>query len=137
MKIENLTEGMVLKNYKHLCEVLGIKYTKSADSKKAQLKEFERFVKYKKDGNKFIIEEIFKTPKEKIDNRGKSQGSRGNNFKSIPGFNVEFKEYKSKGIYKIHLGNTIYIGKTEVGFRSRFMQHVANYNNIMPHTKKW
>lgn len=78
MNLEKLTEGMVLKNYKELCEVLGEKI-KGGKSKTLQLKELERFIKYRKEGNKFIIEEVFETPKEKIDNRGKSEGSRGNN----------------------------------------------------------
>lgn len=78
MQIENLIEGMVLKNYRQLCEVLGEKI-KGGKSKTLQLKELERFIKYRKEGNKFVIEEVFETPKEKIDNRGKSEGSRGNN----------------------------------------------------------
>ena len=47
------------------------------------LKDWERYFSYSKDGNKFIINEIYSEPKEKIDNRkgnsGTSEGSRNNN----------------------------------------------------------
>lgn len=73
MKIENLKSGMVAKNYKELCSMLEIKPT-GGDSKKSQLKELERFIKYHKEGNKFIVDEIYSEPTYKIDNR-----SMGNN----------------------------------------------------------
>lgn len=81
MKIINLEQGQILKNYKELCEVLEIKVN-TGKSKILQLKELERFVSYSKQGNKFIINEIYATPKEKIDNRkdnGRNPNSRGQN----------------------------------------------------------
>lgn len=69
MNISNLTNGQVVKSYKQLCEIIGEK-NKGGDSKKAQLKEFERYVKYHKDGNKFVIDEIYEEPLKKVDNRG-------------------------------------------------------------------
>ena len=68
MKIENLEIGQVLKSYKHLCEVLE-EPIKAGNSKKAQIKEWERYFKYHKDGNKFIIDEIYSTLLPKLDNR--------------------------------------------------------------------
>ena len=68
MDIENLEKGMVIKSYRELCDILGIKIT-TGNSKMAQIKEIERFVKYNKEGNKFIIEEIYETPKESTDGR--------------------------------------------------------------------
>lgn len=64
MKIENLKKGMEIKNYRELCKLLNIK-VKSSNSKKAQLKELERFFKYHKEGNKFIIDSIYKKVREK------------------------------------------------------------------------
>lgn len=61
MNIKNLSVGQEIKNYKMLCEILEEK-VKGGDSKKAQLKEFERYCKYHKDKNKFIIDEIYKEP---------------------------------------------------------------------------
>ncbi len=68
MKIENLQENMVIKNYKELCSLLETK-SLAGNSKKAQLKELETYVKYEKQGNKFIIKEIYKEQKIKEDGR--------------------------------------------------------------------
>lgn len=65
MEIENLTEGMEIKNYKELCNILNIE-TKAGNSKKAQLRELERCCNYVKEGNRFIIKEIYKEEKAKI-----------------------------------------------------------------------
>ena len=84
MKTENLTVGLVVKNYKKMCEVIeeDIIIT-GGSSKKAQLKDWERYFTYHKEGQKFIIDEIYKEVKPVIDNRkgnsGKSEGSRSNN----------------------------------------------------------
>lgn len=68
MKIENLKSGMFLKNYKELCKVLEIETT-GGNKKQSQLKELERHVKYHKEGNRFVIDEIYKEVKEKMDKR--------------------------------------------------------------------
>ncbi|MCM3792484.1 hypothetical protein M3690_04155 [Priestia megaterium] len=71
MKIENVSEGQIIKNYKALCSELEVP-VEAGNSKKAQLKEWERYFGYQKQGNKFIITDIYETPKEKVDGRGKS-----------------------------------------------------------------
>lgn len=70
MKIKNLIKGMVIKNYKELAKILEIPIKESANSKNAQLKELQRYVKYHKEGQKFIIDEIYEEVKDKMDNRG-------------------------------------------------------------------
>lgn len=81
MKTENLKIGRI-KNYKELCAILNIP-VKAGNTKKAQLKELERYCKYTQEGHSFVITEIYDTvlPKSKPENdgRGKSVGSRGNN----------------------------------------------------------
>lgn len=77
MKIENLKEGQVIKNYKELCKVLEIEPKNGGESKKSQLKDIERYIKYEKQGQKFIIIKIYDNPKEKIDKRVNNKG--GNN----------------------------------------------------------
>lgn len=67
MKIENLKEGQEIKNYKMMCEVLDIKTT-TGNAKKAQLKELERFIKYHKKGNKFVVDEIYSEPLPAVEN---------------------------------------------------------------------
>lgn len=68
MNIENLEVGKIYKNYKVMCEALGVNI-EAGNSKKAQLKEWERYFEYTKQGNKFIINTIYDEPKEKQDFR--------------------------------------------------------------------
>lgn len=70
MEINNIKVGQVTKNYKELCLLIGEK-TKTGNAKKSQLKEFERYFKYHKEGNKFIIDEIYNKPLSKKDDRSK------------------------------------------------------------------
>ena len=64
-----MLEKKIYKNYKEICGAMDWKVT-SGESKISQLKDLERYCKYHKDGNKFIIDEVYENPKEKIDNRG-------------------------------------------------------------------
>ena len=83
MKIENLSEGLIIKNYKELCSMLEIK-VEAGNSKKAQLKELERFIKYHKEGNKFVIDEVYKIAKYKTDLRSEGNCSiYGDNIKRL------------------------------------------------------
>ena len=68
MYIKNLKENMIVKNYKELCILIG-EEIKTSNSKKAQLKEFERFCQYHRNGQKFIIDEIYKEPLPKISDK--------------------------------------------------------------------
>lgn len=68
MNTIRLKEGMVIKNYKELCLLLRID-VKSGSSKKSQISELERFVGFHKEGNKFVIDEIYETPRLKRDGR--------------------------------------------------------------------
>lgn len=68
-----LYTNAIFKNYKELCNALD-EPIKTGKSKQLQLKDWERYFSYEKDGNKFIITEIFDTPLEKIDKR--TEGNR-------------------------------------------------------------
>jgi hypothetical protein len=69
MNINKLKEGMELKSYRELCEVLGIK-VKGGNSKKSQMKEIERFIKLSKgEGYGLIVDEIYEVPKPKEINK--------------------------------------------------------------------
>jgi hypothetical protein len=61
MQIENLEVGMELKNYKELCEVLGLPL-KTGNAKKSQMKEIERHAQLEKNRYAFIVKEIYKVP---------------------------------------------------------------------------
>jgi len=58
-----------IQNYKSLCAILEEKI-KTGKSKQLQLEEFARYFRYHKEGNKFIIDEIYETPVIKMNARG-------------------------------------------------------------------
>ena len=70
---ENLTEGLIIKNYKEMCNLLG-ETIGTGNQKKAQLTEWERYFDYEKDGQRFIITEIYNEPLPIMAGR-----SKGNN----------------------------------------------------------
>jgi hypothetical protein len=61
MNLKNITEGMIVKNYKELCNLLGEEPT-TGTAKIAQLKRWARYFDYEKNGHKFIIKEIYASP---------------------------------------------------------------------------
>ncbi|KON87369.1 hypothetical protein AF332_11400 [Sporosarcina globispora] len=70
MNLSNIEVGNIYKNYKALCEILEEK-NKTGNAKKAQLKEWERFFKYEKEGNKFIITHVYAIPLPENNNKTK------------------------------------------------------------------
>ncbi|HEX9061249.1 MAG TPA: hypothetical protein VF941_13805 [Clostridia bacterium] len=68
LKTKKLKIGQII-NYKDLCKLLK---EKPKTNRQLQLKDWERYFKYEKDGQKYIIKEIYKEPITKVDNRGKS-----------------------------------------------------------------
>ena len=66
----NLEVGQVFKNYKAICEWLGVEPTKGK-GRQYHIKEFERYCTYHKEGQKFIVDIVYDECQEKVDNRGK------------------------------------------------------------------
>ena len=64
MNIEKINEGDVIKNYKEMCNLLDDDIL-AGNSKKAQLKEWERYFDFGRKGQKFIIEKIYDIPRPK------------------------------------------------------------------------
>ena len=73
MKLENL-ELKTYKNYKELCEALEWKVA-NGNSKKKQLRILSEICDYEKQGNKFIIKEIYKNTEVHLDMRGKQDNN--------------------------------------------------------------
>ena len=92
----NLKVNQIFKNYKEICEYLGEPVYQGGKQRQLQLKDWERYFSYKKEGYKFIITEVFETPKEKIDKR-----SNGNRSKYVQPFMN----------YVMSIFNEKYIGK--------------------------
>jgi hypothetical protein len=138
MKIENISEGQIFKNYKALCNELGVP-VEAGNSKKAQLKDWECYFAYVKQGNKFIITEIYDVKKEKTDGRGKSEGSRNNN--SIYGDYVQLliadllvrQEKKHISISRTSLLNTVNMINENYGKCSRRVKDLASVYKIAPY----
>lgn len=84
MNLENICEGLIVKNYKEMCALLE-ETVKGGDSKKSQLKEWERYMAYHKEGNKFIVDEVYceSDIKEKQDNRGLCNNAYGDDLKTL------------------------------------------------------
>lgn len=135
MKIENLTEGLVVKNYKELCRLLEIE-EKRGKGRDLQVKDFERYFTYERNGHNYIIKEIYDEPLEKVRKRGFgiSIGKDNGKWKEYDNFKIPYELRNNRGVYKITLGNEVYIGSTSVGFRKRFQQHYNGTDVLMQHT---
>ncbi len=65
----NLKTGMIVNNYKELCEKIKQPVKPGGNSRKAQLKEFKCYFDWEKSGRKFIITDVYDTPLTKEDKR--------------------------------------------------------------------
>lgn len=68
MNTEKIKIGDIIDSYKELCQLIG-EDVKDGNSRKSQLKEFERYFQYEKHGRKFLILDIYDKPLNKIDKR--------------------------------------------------------------------
>ncbi|UUV25832.1 MULTISPECIES: zinc-ribbon domain-containing protein [Lysinibacillus] len=71
-KFKQLQVGQVVKNYKEMCKILEQEVV-SGKSKQLQIKDWERYIKYTKQGHKFIIEEIYDEEIIKAETRGRKR----------------------------------------------------------------
>lgn len=77
--VSKLVIGMTIKNYKELCTILN-EGTKTGKAKQLQLKNWKRYFDWEKDGQKFIIVDIYDTPLPKEDLRRKGNNSIYKNY---------------------------------------------------------
>ena len=70
-----LEVGLIVKNYKELCNIIEAKATKGK-GRQYHIREFERYCTYSKEGHKFIVTEVFDEPLPKIDNRATGGNSK-------------------------------------------------------------
>jgi hypothetical protein len=68
IELTRLQEGLIVKNYKEMCKLLGEEIT-GGDSKKSQEKEWRRYFSFEKKGQKYIVIKIYNEPLEKEDKR--------------------------------------------------------------------
>ena len=92
-----LKQNQIFNNYKEICEFLGEPSYQGGKQRQLQLKDWERYFRWEKQGYKFIITEVFDIPQEKIDNRG------GNNNKNVkPMMDYLMAEFDTKYANKYH-----------------------------------
>ncbi|MGG1664504.1 hypothetical protein [Brevibacillus sp. NRS-1366] len=75
MDLSNISKGQIVKNYKEMCNLL-YEPVLAGNSKKAQLKEWERYFSFYKDGNKFVIVDVYTEPLQRQDERNSNGGVR-------------------------------------------------------------
>ena len=111
MRVENLHEGQIIKNYKELCDILEIK-PRNGKGRILNHKEFDRHFSYDKDGHKYIITSIYKVPKDRIDKRSRRFGGNNLKYKDILSPKELSNEFDGFYVYR-HMINdeVIYIGK--------------------------
>ncbi|MCX2853768.1 MULTISPECIES: hypothetical protein [Bacillus] len=68
IKTELLKQGKSFKNHRSFCEEMGLQFKNSTNSKKAQLKELERYCTYSKSGHSIVIGQVFDKPLPKEGN---------------------------------------------------------------------
>lgn len=61
INVSRLKKGMIIKNYKELCGLLDMRVT-SGNGKINQLNELKLYCEYHKNGNKFVIDEVYNNP---------------------------------------------------------------------------
>lgn len=138
--MEGIKAGQIFKSQKELCEAIGIEYKDSTNSRRAQEKEFNRRFKWHREGRKIIIDEVYAEIKEKIDGRGKSQGSR-NNYKGIYAEYIDIlllqylqkEELKLKDTCKIYTTNNKIAENTGIvncNYRTALEYQAKFYNTV-------
>ena len=67
---KNLHIGKIIKNYKFMCLLLNQEEKKGGRNKKLQFEQWQQYFNWEKQGQKFVITEIYEEPIIKIDNQG-------------------------------------------------------------------
>lgn len=88
---ENISVGMVIKNYKELCNLLNIPILSGGNMKQSQIKQLKCYMDFDKSGQKFIVTDIFDTPLTVNDQR-----KLGNNSIYVKYIEVILLQYLSK-----------------------------------------
>jgi hypothetical protein len=80
--ITKLYVGQKIKNYKQMCSLLG-QDEKIGNSRKSQIKEWERYMLWEQDGHKVIIKEIYSEPLEKKTKEGSNNAPYANQIQKL------------------------------------------------------
>lgn len=72
LDITGLSVGMIVPNYKRMCELLGDR-VRTGDAKVCQLKRWEKLFRYEREGNKYRILEVVESLPEKVPRKRKGE----------------------------------------------------------------
>ncbi len=73
--VSRICVGTEVKNYKAMCEVLGCVPCKgSGNDKRSQLRNWERYFRWRREGHKYIVTEIYDVPLPYVDGRSLREG---------------------------------------------------------------
>lgn len=117
------------KNYKELCGVMDWKIT-TGKGRPLQLKDLERYCIYEKQGQKFIIKELFETPLPKEDNKRNSIYAENidkliiHMCSETEHSKYHYSEFSTNGILnKLHIINSNYsVGRNNIDKFSRYLE---------------
>lgn len=102
-----LYKGIVIKNYKEMCNLLGCVPCKGTGNDKVyQIKNWQRYFSFKKAGHKFIITEVYDTPLPPSDTRRTKEGKYNKYIELLLLRYLSFcednmLEITKRGLYKI------------------------------------
>ena len=82
MNISNIKPGMEVKNYKELCSLLEIKAV-GGKSKILQMEKISKYIDFKKEGNKFLIEKVTIPTVEEEPKARKDKGVARGSYNSL------------------------------------------------------
>jgi hypothetical protein len=131
VNIDNIKVGQIFKNYKAICEVLGVN-AKTGKSKQLQLKDWERYFKYSKDGYNFIITEIHEAPTEKVDLRREGNNTLYHAHKMDDTLLYILSKQNDGELFLTinRLLLEMNMVNSNFSFGSRYKEKVSNYLNI-------
>lgn len=136
MNLNNITEGLVVKNYKELCTLLD-EPIKTGKSKQLQLDDWKRYFNYERKGNSFTIIEIYNQPKQVI---SKKNGLEYINIIAILISDLLAKDKNNGKVFlsKNRLFKELKMINNNYAFCKQRIIKLSNYTNIEPETiEEW
>ena len=132
-----MLEMKIYKNWRELCKELGWKTT-GGTYKQSRLKELDTLCSWHKDGNKIVIDEIYKVAKEKVDGRISNGGNSTKSTREDDGRKNKNSIYKELDniildyLYCYTFNDTVNITKNQLikrcGFIISNIQETDEYN---------
>lgn len=127
----SLAENNSVRNYKTMCDLLGEEAT-DGNSRKAQINRWKRYFEFHKEGQKFVVDEIYEEPFPTDDARKRREGLY------VKYIELLLLEFLSKQVdYKVTLGNKeMYriLGMTNARYDIRNKMGSTKANEILRQT---